>query len=121
MLNVTGVYGFSIVPSSSDGVQTKAYVSSKSCIQCHEQFYKLWSVSNHGLAMQPYTFKFSDQNLVSQKEAISIKGSYYKAETGSDQGWVFESSAVVAIDTSSELMLWNKIEDLRKNCSFVVH
>ncbi len=31
----------------------EGYVGSKSCRECHERFYKLWSTSYHGLAMQP--------------------------------------------------------------------
>lgn len=30
------------------------YVGSVSCRECHAGFYKLWSSSHHGLAMQPY-------------------------------------------------------------------
>ena len=70
---------------------SEGFAGSVSCRQCHERFYKLWSVSNHGLAMQPYTPEFSEQNLQSQKEAISIEGSHYRAEIGSGQGWVVES------------------------------
>jgi tetratricopeptide (TPR) repeat protein len=70
---------------------SEGFTGSISCRQCHERFYKLWSVSNHGLAMQPYTQQFSEQNLQPQKEVISIKESRYKAKIGSGQGWVVES------------------------------
>ena len=35
--------------------QSAPYAGSKSCRECHERFYGLWSGSMHGLAMQPYT------------------------------------------------------------------
>jgi very-short-patch-repair endonuclease len=37
----------------------KGYAGSASCMDCHERFYKLWSTSRHGLAMQPYTADFA--------------------------------------------------------------
>jgi len=83
------------VPAICAQVQSKTkqegFAGSVSCRQCHERFYKLWSVSNHGLAMQPYTPEFSKQNLQPQKKVISIKDLRYKAEIGSGQGWVVES------------------------------
>lgn len=35
--------------------QGASYSGSVSCRECHEKFYALWSQSNHGLAMQPYS------------------------------------------------------------------
>lgn len=32
-----------------------AFVGSQSCQECHQSFYKLWSNSFHGLALQPFT------------------------------------------------------------------
>ena len=42
------------------------YASSVSCRECHEKFYTLWSTSHHGLAMQPYTKAFAENNLTPQ-------------------------------------------------------
>ncbi|HVO83676.1 MAG TPA: hypothetical protein VMU60_04545, partial [Syntrophobacteria bacterium] len=39
------------------------YAGSRSCIECHEKFYKLWSTSRHGLAMQPYSAEFAAREL----------------------------------------------------------
>ena len=44
------------VPAAS---KTAKFVGSKTCQDCHAEFYKLWSTSMHGLAMQPYTAKFA--------------------------------------------------------------
>ena len=43
--------------------QPASYVGSSSCRECHEKFYKLWSTSFHGLAMQPYTAALAQAQL----------------------------------------------------------
>ena len=48
------------------------YVGSVSCRECHAGFYKLWSSSHHGLAMQPFTPEFAQKNLQPQKEGQKI-------------------------------------------------
>ena len=48
-------------PKKSDVAQRyQGYAGSKSCQECHEKFYGLWSTSRHGLAMQPYTPEFAE-------------------------------------------------------------
>jgi len=69
----------------------RIYAGSASCRSCHEKFYRLWSVSHHGLAMQPYTLKFAQENLQLQQEGIKIGEADYLAKTGPDEGWVRES------------------------------
>jgi len=66
------------------------YAGSVSCRQCHEDFYKLWAPSHHGLAMQPYTAEFAQANLTDQAEAIAIGSRSYLAAVGADQGYVLE-------------------------------
>ncbi len=53
------------------------YAGSVSCRECHEKFYTLWSTSHHGLAMQPYTKAFAENNLTPQTEDITIKNENY--------------------------------------------
>ena len=48
------------------------FVGSKTCRDCHAEFYKLWSTSHHGLAMQPYTAEFARANLAPQADDIVI-------------------------------------------------
>ena len=43
------------IPMFADAGKGSSYAGSVSCRECHEKFYKLWSTSRHGLAMQPYT------------------------------------------------------------------
>jgi len=54
------------------------YAGSVSCRECHEKFYTLWSTSHHGLAMQPYTTAFAENNLTPQTEDITIKNKNYR-------------------------------------------
>jgi tetratricopeptide (TPR) repeat protein len=52
-----------------------AYAGSSSCRECHEKFYKLWSTSFHGLAMQPYTAELAKAKLTPQTNDI-VAGPY---------------------------------------------
>ena len=67
------------------------FVGSKSCRDCHEDFYKLWSASWHGLAMQPYTPSFAKTRLSPQKDEVAIGKRKYRAEIGNAQGWIRET------------------------------
>ena len=67
------------------------YAGSKSCIECHGKFYQLWSTSRHGLAMQPYTPEFARANLTPQTKAMVIGKYRYRADIGSQAGWVLET------------------------------
>jgi tetratricopeptide (TPR) repeat protein len=85
------------IPSeSTDGIHNsfnaQGYSGSLSCRECHEDFYKLWSSSHHGLAMQPYTQEFSRKNLTAQTKALIIgdEEASYLAEIGPEQGWIQE-------------------------------
>ncbi len=54
------------------------YSGSKSCIQCHEKFYKLWSPSHHGKAMQPINAAFIAEENVPPSEEFSLEGKLYR-------------------------------------------
>ena len=82
--------------TSSDSSQNaqlsspEGYVGSVSCRECHEKFYELWSTSFHGLAMQPYTKEFAQENLTLPKESMKINDSEYRFDV--DKGVVIERS-----------------------------
>jgi len=67
------------------------YAGSKSCIECHEKFYQLWSTSRHGLAMQAYTMEFARANLTPQTKDLIIAKCRYRADVGPKAGWVLET------------------------------
>ncbi len=76
---------------ASTGSSADAFVGSKTCRDCHEDFYKLWSASWHGLAMQPYTPSFAKARLSPQKGDVAIGKRKYRAEIGPAEGWVRQS------------------------------
>ena len=67
------------------------YAGSKSCIECHGKFYRLWSTSRHGLAMQPYTSEFAQTNLTPPTRDLAIGKYRYRADIGPKAGWVLET------------------------------
>ena len=68
----------------ADESQPASYAGSKSCRECHERFYGLWSSSFHGLAMQPYTAEFAKEKLIAAAHPVRIGKQSYRAdlETG---------------------------------------
>lgn len=60
------------------------------CRECHEDFYRLWAPSHHGLAMQPYTAAFAAAELKLHDGEIKVGQETYRAKVGPDQGWVLE-------------------------------
>jgi tetratricopeptide (TPR) repeat protein len=69
--------------------QPSGYAGSSSCRECHEKFYKLWSTSMHGLAMQPYTTEFAKAQLTPQQNEVAIGKFKYRADI--DEGVVMET------------------------------
>ena len=68
--------------------ETDGYVGSKSCRDCHERFYKLWSTSFHGLAMQPYSAGLAQQLGQAAQKEITVTGLRYRAEISPSAGFV---------------------------------
>ncbi len=73
------------------GATASGFAGSKSCRDCHEDFYKLWSPSHHGLAMQPYTAALAKANLTPAAGETTIGNLKYRAEIGPAAGWVRET------------------------------
>ena len=71
--------------------EENAYAGSKSCRECHERFYGLWSTSFHGLAMQPFTETLAQEKLSPQRDDVVINKSRYRAEIGAGKGYILES------------------------------
>jgi len=79
-----------MVSKLASSPSAEAYAGSVSCRPCHEEFYRLWASSRHGLAMQPYTAAFAAQNLSPQTTPVHIGDYTYLAQLGQNQGWVLE-------------------------------
>ncbi len=71
--------------------QNDLLAGSMRCQHCHAEFYKLWSTSWHGLAMQPYTATFAGEHLTPQAGSVAIGDRTYHAEIGADAGFVRET------------------------------
>jgi hypothetical protein len=74
-------------------VLADGYVGSASCRSCHEHFYKLWSTSHHGLAMQPFTADLAQREQISNCPEIRIGDNSYKAEINDQGGSMVETGA----------------------------
>jgi tetratricopeptide (TPR) repeat protein len=66
------------------------YAGSRSCKQCHERFYGLWSTSFHGLAMQPYSRELAAARLGPQDADVAVGKYRYRADLSGAEGWVNE-------------------------------
>lgn len=62
-------------PAASGG-----FAGSRSRLERHERFYKLWSTSFHGLAMQPYSRDLAAAKLSAQKSEIAVGKYRYRAD-----------------------------------------
>lgn len=65
--------------TTSQAGSTDNYTGSASCIECHARFYKLWSTSHHGLAMQPITSDFIKNQIVLAQDGIFMEGATYQS------------------------------------------
>ncbi len=69
------------------------YVGSSSCRDCHERFYSLWSTSHHGLAMQPFTPAFAQNELSKQVSPLTIGDSQYQVLLGDPNSFIRQSDS----------------------------
>jgi tetratricopeptide (TPR) repeat protein len=76
---------------ADDLTGSAAYSGSRSCRECHEEFYQLWSNSHHGLAMQPFTAQLFRAELTPHESGLMIGGARYRVEMDGEKGWVRES------------------------------
>jgi hypothetical protein len=69
-------------PSETAPSGKKPFAGSKTCYDCHAKFYDLWSISRHGLAMQPYSPAFAKKELKPQADEVVIGKQSFRAEIG---------------------------------------
>jgi len=92
-LGLTGLVVLAAVVLYFSSPANKSLAGSRSCRECHEQFYELWSTSHHGLAMQPYTDEFAHQNLTPSRTPVRIGKNTYIPFTGINEGWILEEKS----------------------------
>ncbi|MEJ2109946.1 MAG: multiheme c-type cytochrome [Acidobacteriota bacterium] len=81
--------GRSVHPEIGKSV-TGEYSGSESCRQCHENFYRLWAPSHHGLAMQPFTKELFQEQLTPQGDSLAVGNFEFQVEFEGERGWVQE-------------------------------
>ncbi len=69
------------------------FLGSKSCIQCHERFYQLWSPSHHGKAMQPIDTNFFEHENLSSSENFTLEGKTYNVVVGDSTMVMYEKDS----------------------------
>lgn len=62
--------------------ETAEFTGSEACRPCHEDFFRLWADSHHGLALQETGPDFASRNLTPQQKSIRIDGVDFKFENG---------------------------------------
>jgi len=89
---LTLILGWTAAAETNAAIKSTSpgFVGSKSCRECHERFYQLWSTSFHGLAMQPYTTNLARNQLARQKEDIVAGKFRFRADL--DKSVVIERS-----------------------------
>lgn len=83
----SGRQGAGGVPSQPE---QSGFTGSSQCKTCHEAFYRKWSTSHHGLAMQPFTDGFAKAHLTPQREPIGIGRNQYRVKFEGGQAWMEE-------------------------------
>ncbi|MFC1760836.1 tetratricopeptide repeat protein [Planctomycetota bacterium] len=81
----------SVSDETPDAPPAADYAGTSSCRACHENFYKLWAPSHHGLAMQPFTDTFAQAELTEHQGQIQVGSYHYQAFVGPGQGFVKET------------------------------
>ncbi|MCK5174773.1 MAG: HEAT repeat domain-containing protein, partial [Planctomycetes bacterium] len=66
------------------------FVGSSPCRDCHEDFYELWAPSLHGLAMQPFTPQFAQNEIEPQDDFLEIGPNRFRVELKGGKGWVLQ-------------------------------
>lgn len=61
------------------------YMGSSDCRPCHERFYKLWSTSHHGKAMQAFSGAFA-RTLVPMEKELEVNGTKFIIELNDSGG-----------------------------------
>lgn len=70
------------------------FTGSESCIECHENFYKLWEPSYHAQAMMPINAAFMEEHQLPDSEPLEIEGHQFQVE--------FKDSSMVMYERDGE-------------------
>ncbi|MCG8689222.1 MAG: hypothetical protein MI892_30400, partial [Desulfobacterales bacterium] len=85
---------------------TPGFAGTRSCRACHENFYKLWAPSHHGLAMQPYTDDYAQRELTEHEGQIPVGKYSYQAKVAPGEGYVLETGPEGTKQYKTHLWVW---------------
>ena len=68
------------------------FTGSESCIKCHGRFYKLWSTSHHGKAMQPITAEMLKSENITSSEDFELEGKIYRVSVSDSSMMMIEKN-----------------------------
>ncbi len=67
-----------------------SYTGSRSCKECHENFYQLWESSYHGSAMQNFTVDFAKNHLTACDTSITVNKEIFRYQLKKRRGIIIE-------------------------------
>lgn len=79
--------------TSASSKQPADYAGSASCRECHERFHTLWNTSRHQDTIRPYSDDFAKNELLPQKDTITIGAFRYLADISPGAGRITETGA----------------------------
>jgi tetratricopeptide (TPR) repeat protein len=82
-----------VLSANSPQPAAYAYAGSASCRECHERFHTLWNTSRHRDTIRPYSDDFAKNELLPQKDAITIGAFRYLADISPGAGRITETGA----------------------------
>lgn len=68
------------------------FSGSKSCMECHEKFYQLWSPSHHGKAMEPINTGYIQSKHLFASSDFALEGKSYRIELGDSTMTMIETN-----------------------------
>jgi tetratricopeptide (TPR) repeat protein len=78
--------------SSCSKKEDIAYMGSRSCRECHENFYQLWNGSHHAQAMLDFTPEFAEEHLTQCEDFISVGRDAFKYQLSNGKGVMIQRS-----------------------------
>ena len=118
---VATVVGICLFYPSDRANNPTGYTGSVSCRQCHEEFYRLWATSHHGLAMQPYTPELAANELQPLAEPIQIGDYEYTVELGPGGGLMRESKVSSASGVEGKLVTRSQTDPNESTAYCIAH
>jgi tetratricopeptide (TPR) repeat protein len=77
----------------TEQVSLDGYVGSRSCRECHERFYNLWSPSHHGKAMQPVEDVIKNKELELTDKSLKVGDHWFEVLPNGSELFMIEKES----------------------------